>query len=185
MGKTFKATPPLTAAEVSDYRAGDVVMLTGTIYTARDAAHKLIVKMIEDGKELPFELEGAVIYYVGPTPAQPGRVIGSAGPTTSYRMDPYAPLLTDSGVRMTIGKGSRGEEVRSALKAGKAVYCAAIGGAAALISQQITAAEVIAFEELGAEAVRRLTVEEFPVVVVNDVEGNDLFEKGMSEYRQL
>lgn len=185
MGKTFKATPPLTAAEVSEYRAGDVVMLTGTIYTARDAAHKLIVKMIEDGAKLPFELEGSVIYYVGPTPARPGRVIGSAGPTTSYRMDPYTPLLTAAGSRMTIGKGSRGDDVRAALKERKAVYCAAIGGAAALISQQITAAEVIAFEELGAEAVRRLTVEEFPVVVVNDVEGNDLFEQGMSEYRQL
>jgi len=185
MGKTFKATPPLTAAEVSEYRAGDVVMLTGTVYTARDAAHKLIVKMIEDGRELPFELEGAVIYYVGPTPARPGRVIGSAGPTTSYRMDLYTPLLTAAGSRMTIGKGSRGDEVRSVLKERKAVYCAAIGGAAALISQQITAAEVIAFEELGAEAVRRLTVEDFPVVVVNDVEGNDLFEQGMSEYRRL
>ncbi len=185
MGKTFQATPPLSVDDVSEYRAGDVVKLTGTIYTARDAAHKLIVKMIEEGSELPFDLAGAVIYYVGPTPAKPGRVIGSAGPTTSYRMDPYSPLLAESGVRMTIGKGSRGEETRRAFEEHKAVYCAAIGGAAALISQQIKGAEVIAFEELGAEAVRRLTVEEFPVVVVNDVEGNDLFKQGTTGYRRL
>jgi fumarate hydratase subunit beta len=185
MGKTFQATPPMSVDDVSQYRAGDVVKLTGTIYTARDAAHKLIVKMIEEGKEPPFDLEGTVIYYVGPTPAKPGRVIGSAGPTTSYRMDPYSPLLAKSGVRMTIGKGSRGEEARRAFMEHKAVYCAAIGGAAALISQRITGAEVIAFEELGAEAVRRLTVEEFPVVVVNDVEGNDLFRQGMNGYRRL
>ncbi len=185
MSKTFAATPPLTSDDLAQYRAGDIIVLTGTIYTARDAAHKRIVEMLDKGEELPFDLEGAVIYYVGPTPASPGRVIGSAGPTTSYRMDPYAPRLMEKGMRMSIGKGGRGAEVREAMKRYQAVYCAAIGGAAALISQRIAGAEVIAFPELGAEAVRRLTVEEFPVVVVNDVEGNDLYAEGMKKYRSV
>jgi len=185
MGETFRATPPLSADEVARFRAGDIVLLSGSIYTARDAAHKRIVELLDLGEPPPFDLHGSVIYYVGPTPAPPGRVIGSAGPTTSYRMDPYAPKLMERGMKMSIGKGGRGAEVREAMKRFGAVYCAAIGGAAALISQRITGCEVIAFPELGAEAVRRLTVEEFPVVVVNDTEGNDLLTLGMEQYRSI
>jgi fumarate hydratase subunit beta len=185
MPDTYKVSPPLSADEVSPYCAGDIIIITGEIFTARDAAHKRIVQMVANGENPPVDFTGAVIYYVGPTPAPPGRPIGSAGPTTSYRMDPYTEQMLEFGAKMFIGKGARAKEVREALVKHKGVYCAAIGGAAALISQRITAAEVVAFPELGPEAVRRLTVEEFPVVVVNDTAGGDLFQEGMSKYRKL
>jgi fumarate hydratase subunit beta len=185
MAQTHKASPPFTSVDVASFHAGDIVLLTGTIYTARDAAHKRIVELLDKGEAPPFDMQGAVIYYVGPTPAKPGRVIGSAGPTTSGRMDPYTPRILECGVKMLIGKGSRGQAVRDALKKHQGVYCAAIGGAAALLAERITECEVIAFPELGAEAVRKLTVSEFPVIVVNDVEGADLYEQGVKRYRSL
>jgi fumarate hydratase subunit beta len=185
MAQTHKATPPFTSEDVARFNAGDIVLLTGTIYTARDAAHKRIVGLLDNGEAPPFELKGSVIYYVGPTPAKPGYVIGSAGPTTSYRMDPYTPRMLECGVKMLIGKGSRNAEVREALKLRQGVYCAAIGGAAALLAERITGCEVIAFPELGAEAVRKLTVSDFPVIVVNDIAGNDLNEQGVKQYRSI
>ncbi len=185
MSQTFQASPPLTSEDVALYRAGDIINLNGTVFTARDAAHKRIVDLLDKGEAPPFSLLGAAIYYVGPTPAKPGQVIGSAGPTTSSRMDPYTPRMLEGGVKMLIGKGARGPEVREALRKHQGVYCAAIGGAAAVISKSITACEVIAFPELGAEAVRKLTVLDFPVIVVNDVEGNDLHELGISKYRSI
>jgi len=185
MPDTYEVSPPLSAEEVARYRAGDLILISGEILTARDAAHKRIVQMSAHGGKPPVDLRGAVIYYVGPTPAPPGRPIGSAGPTTSYRMDPYTENMLELGARMFIGKGARSEEVREALVKHQGVYCAAIGGAAALISQRIVAAEVVAFPELGPEAVRRLTVDKFPVVVVNDTAGGDLFQEGTSKYRKL
>jgi len=174
----YKLTTPLSDEDVSKLKAGDIVYLNGVLYTARDAAHKRLVDLILNGEELPFDLKGAVIYYVGPTPPKPGEVIGSAGPTTSYRMDPYAPILIEHGLKGMIGKGKRNEAVREACVKHKAVYFGATGGAAALIAKAIKKAEVIAYPELGPEAIRRLEVEDFPVVVVNDVYGNDLYEEG-------
>ena len=169
---------PITKEKLAALRAGDRVLITGTIYTARDQAHKRICEALDRGDELPFEIEGSIIYYVGPTPAPPGRPIGSAGPTTSYRMDPYAPRLLDLGQYAMIGKGPRSEEVNEAVVRNGAVYFAAIGGAAALISKSVKSAEVIAFEDLGAEAVRRLEVEDMPVIVAVDSLGTDLYRKG-------
>jgi fumarate hydratase subunit beta len=180
----YKLKTPLTNEDVEKLKAGDIVYLTGTVYTARDAAHKRLVDLINEGKELPFDLKGAVIYYVGPTPPKPGEVIGSAGPTTSYRMDPYAPILIEKGLKGMIGKGKRNEAVKEACKKHKAVYFGAVGGAAALIAKAIKKAEVIAYPELGPEAIRRLEVEDFPVVVVNDVYGNDLYEMGRKEWEE-
>jgi len=180
----YKLKTPLTNEDVEKLKAGDIVYLTGTVYTARDAAHKRLVDLINEGKELPFDLKGAVIYYVGPTPPKPGEVIGSAGPTTSYRMDPYAPILIERGLKGMIGKGKRNETVKEACKKHKAVYFGAVGGAAALIAKAIKSAEVIAYPELGPEAIRRLEVEDFPVVVVNDVFGNDLYEMGRKEWEE-
>lgn len=174
----YKLTTPLSDEDVSKLKAGDIVYLNGILYTARDAAHKRLVDLILNGEELPFDLKGAVIYYVGPTPPKPGEPIGSAGPTTSYRMDPYAPILIEHGLKGMIGKGKRNQAVRDACKKYKAVYFGAVGGAAALIAKAIKKAEVIAYPELGPEAVRRIEVENFPVVVVNDVYGNDLYEEG-------
>lgn len=174
----YKLTTPLTDEDVEKLKAGDIVYLSGVMYTARDAAHKRLVDLILNGEELPFDLQGAVIYYVGPTPPKPGEPIGSAGPTTSYRMDPYAPILIEHGLKGMIGKGKRNEAVREACKKHKAVYFGATGGAAALIAKAIKKAEIIAYPELGPEAVRRIEVEDFPVVVVNDVYGNDLYEEG-------
>ena len=174
----YKLTTPLTDEDVSKLKAGDIVYLNGVLYTARDAAHKRLVDLILNGEELPFDLKGAVIYYVGPTPPKPGEPIGSAGPTTSYRMDPYAPILIEHGLKGMIGKGKRNQAVREACVKHKAVYFGATGGAAALIAKAIKKAEVIAYPELGPEAVRRIEVEDFPVVVVNDVYGNDLYEEG-------
>ncbi len=174
----YKLTTPLSDEDVSKLKAGDIVYLNGVLYTARDAAHKRLVDLIINGEELPFDLKGAVIYYVGPTPPKPGEPIGSAGPTTSYRMDPYAPILIEHGLKGMIGKGKRNKDVKDACKKYKAVYFGATGGAAALIAKAIKKAEVIAYPELGPEAVRRIEVEDFPVVVVNDIFGNDLYEEG-------
>lgn len=173
---------PFTKEKMKNLKAGDSVLLTGTIYTARDAAHKRLIESLERGEALPFAIEDSIIYYVGPTPAKEGLPIGSAGPTTSYRMDAYAPKLLDLGQVAMIGKGQRNEAVKNAVVRNGSVYFAAIGGAAALIAGSIKSAEVIAFEDLGAEAVRKLYVEDFPVTVVLDTAGGDLYEKGREEY---
>jgi fumarate hydratase subunit beta len=175
---------PLTDEVVEGLRVGDRVLISGVIYTARDAAHKRLVEVIEKGGELPIDLKGAIIYYVGPTPAKPGQVIGSAGPTTSYRMDPYTPKLLEMGLKATIGKGQRSKEVKEALKKFKAVYFVAVGGAGALLSRRIKKAEVVLYEDLGPEAVRRLEVEDFPVIVGNDAFGGDIFMEGKEKYRE-
>lgn len=177
-------TAPLKDDEIKDLRAGDYVFITGTIYTARDAAHKRMKEALNEGKSLPFDLKGNVIYYMGPSPAREGRPIGSAGPTTASRMDRYAPELLDLGLKGMIGKGKRTQEVRDAIVRNGAVYFAAVGGAGALLSQRIKSAEVIAYDDLGAEAVRKLVVEDFPVIVVMDSEGNNLYETAVLEYRQ-
>lgn len=178
----YRLNEPFTKDKVKDLRAGDRVFITGTIYTARDAAHKRLTEMVRRGEELPFALENSIIYYVGPTPEKPGQPIGSAGPTTSYRMDAYAPTLLELGQTAMIGKGQRSREVKSAVVKNGAVYMAAIGGAAALISRHIKSSEVIAFDDLGAEAVRRLYVEDLPVTVVLDCTGGDLYLQGREEY---
>ena len=173
---------PFTKEKVKAFRAGDKVLVTGTMYTARDAAHKRITEMLERGETVPFAIENSIIYYVGPTPAKPGQPIGSAGPTTSYRMDAYAPKLLDLGQLAMIGKGQRNEAVMDAVVRNGAVYLAAIGGAAALMAKQIKSAEVIAFEDLGAEAVRKLYVEELPLTVVLDSAGGNLYQEGREKY---
>ena len=173
---------PFTTGKFADLKAGDTVLLTGVIYTARDAAHKRITELLDKGETLPFELENSVIYYVGPTPEKPGMPIGSAGPTTSYRMDAYAPRLLDLGETGMIGKGQRSQEVKDAVLRNGAVYFAAIGGAGALMAQCVKKSEVIAFDDLGAEAVRRLEVEDFPVTVVLDSHGGDLYKEGRKAY---
>jgi fumarate hydratase subunit beta len=175
-------TTPLKIEDVKELKAGDEVYITGYIYTARDAAHKRLVELLDEGKELPFDINGAVIYYVGPSPAKPGEPIGSAGPTTSYRMDSYAPRLMDVGLLGMIGKGKRDQNVKDKIVEKGAVYFAAIGGAAALIKKTIKSSEIVAYEDLGAEAVRKLYVEEFPVTVINDAHGNDLYQSGRREY---
>ncbi|GAB6085861.1 Fe-S-containing hydro-lyase [Alkaliphilus crotonatoxidans] len=177
-----RITMPLTREKIEDLKAGDSVLLTGTIYTARDAAHKRLVELLEAGKELPFDIEGQGIYYVGPTPAKEGQPIGSAGPTTSYRMDAYTPQLLEKGLKAMIGKGMRNEEVIEAMKKHGAVYFGAIGGAAALTAKCVKSAEVIAYEDLGAEAIRRLYVEDLPLVVVIDAKGNNYYKIGQQEY---
>lgn len=178
----YKIREPFTAEKFRDLKAGDTVLLTGTIYTARDAAHKRMVEMLEQGQPLPFDIKNSVIYYVGPTPEKPGNPIGSAGPTTSYRMDAYAPRLLDLGETGMIGKGQRSREVKEAALRNGAVYFAAIGGAGALMAQRVESAQVIAFEDLGAEAVRRLKVNDFPVTVVLDSQGGDLYQQGRAAY---
>lgn len=173
---------PLTREDARKLRSGDSCLLSGTIYTARDAAHKRLCECIAKGKELPMDIKDSVIYFVGPTPARPGEVIGSAGPTTSYRMDAYSPTLIALGQTGMIGKGKRSAEVIKAMKDHGAVYFGAIGGCGALLSQCIKKAEIIAYEDLGAEAIRRLEVENFPVVVIIDSEGNNLYETGRKAY---
>lgn len=173
---------PLSREDARKLKSGDSCLISGVIYTARDAAHKRLCELIAQGKELPFDIKGSVIYFVGPTPARPGEVIGSAGPTTSYRMDAYSPKLIALGQTGMIGKGKRSQEVIAAMKEHGAVYFGAIGGCGALLSQCIKKAEVIAYEDLGAEAIRRLEVEDFPVVVVIDSEGNNLYETGPITY---
>ena len=176
MDKIKKLQPPLTEADVRSLKAGDEVSITGVIYTARDMAHKRLCEEIEAGRQLAFELEGAIIYFVGPTPARPGRVIGSAGPTTSSRMDAFSGKLIANGLRAMIGKGYRGDEVRDALKKYGAVHLTTIGGAGALLSQHIIAAEVIGYKDLGTEAIRKLQVVDFPAVVAYDFYGNSIYE---------
>lgn len=185
MTEPIRLNTPLTDEDVKRLRIGDRVLLSGIIYSARDAAHKRLVALIKEGKPLPFDLQGQVIYYMGPSPAPPGRPIGAAGPTTSYRMDPYAPELIAKGLKGMIGKGTRSPEVKEAMKKYGAVYFAAIGGAGALMSQSILSAEVIAYPELGPEAIRRLEVKDLPIVVANDIYGGDLYEEGVKRYAVL
>jgi fumarate hydratase subunit beta len=182
MEEALRLTTPLTSADVEKLHSGDRVLLSGVLYTARDAAHKRLVELIDSGKPLPFDLQGQVIYYVGPSPAKPGRPIGAAGPTTSYRMDAYAPLLIARGLKGMIGKGARNDAVKDAMREHKAVYFAAIGGAGALMAQSVLSAEVIAYPELGPEAIRRLEVKDLPVIVVNDVHRGDLYSEGVRQY---
>ena len=177
-------TVPLRNEDARSLRAGDYVYLTGTIYTARDAAHKRMYEALAEGKALPMDMQNNVIYYMGPSPAREGRVIGSAGPTTASRMDKYAPSLLDLGLKGMIGKGKRSQEVKDAIVRNGAVYFAAVGGAGALLSRSITASEVIAYDDLGTEAIRKLTVKDFPVIVVIDAEGNNLYETAIEEYRK-
>lgn len=173
---------PISDEDIKELKAGDYVYITGTIYTARDAAHKRMAEALEDGKELPIDMKNNIIYYMGPSPAREGRPIGSAGPTTASRMDKYAPDLIDLGLKGMIGKGKRSKAVKEAIIRNNAVYFAAIGGAGALLSQRIKSSEVIAYDDLGTEAIRKLKVENFPVVVVIDSEGNDLYETAVKEY---
>ncbi len=173
---------PLTHEMARTLKAGDSCLITGTIYTARDAAHKRLCELVARGEKLPLDIENAIIYFVGPTPAKPGQAIGSAGPTTSYRMDAYSPTLIGIGQTGMIGKGKRSQEVIDAMKQHGAVYFGAIGGCGALLSKCIKKAEVIAYDDLGAEAIRRLEVEDFPVVVIIDSEGNNLYQTGRDEY---
>ncbi len=181
MKKTVKT--PLTEKNISELNAGDIVWITGYIYTARDAAHKRLVALLKDNQPLPFDLQGAVIYYVGPTPPLPGKVIGSAGPTTSSRMDIYAPLMIEKGLKGMIGKGGRSAAVKEAIQKHRAVYFIATGGAGALLSKHIKSAEIVAYEDLGPEAVRKLYVEGFPVIVANDIYGRDILEEGKRKFR--
>jgi fumarate hydratase subunit beta len=174
---------PLTDDVVAKMRAGDRVFITGYLLCGRDSAHKKLVDLIKEGKELPIDIKGQLIYYVGPTPARPGKAIGSAGPTTSYRMDSYAPILHSLGLKGSIGKGSRSKEVKEAMKKYKAVYLASVGGAGALISKSIESSDVIAYPELGPEAIRRVKVKDFPCIVINDIYGGDLYEEGKKKYR--
>ena len=177
-----KLTTPLTREKVAQLKSGDSCLISGVIYTARDAAHKRLCELVEAGKELPLDVKDAIIYFVGPTPAKPGQAIGSAGPTTSYRMDAYSPTMIAQGQTGMIGKGKRSEEVVNAMKEHGAVYFGAIGGCGALLSNCIKTAEVIAYDDLGAEAIRRLEVVDFPVIVIIDSEGNNLYETGRKAY---
>lgn len=183
MGEVTHLHTPLSLEQVRALRSGERVTISGDVYTARDAAHKRLVDLIEAGEPLPMPLEGQVIYYVGPSPAPPGRVIGAAGPTTSYRMDAYTPKLLALGLRGMIGKGKRSEEVKQAIMRHGAVYFAAIGGAGALMAKSVQSARVIAYEDLGPEAIRVLRVEALPVIVVNDTLGNDLYVEGQKRFR--
>lgn len=178
----IKLNTPLTADKTKGLKAGDSILLSGVIYSARDAAHKRLIDLLDEGKELPLNIKDETIYYVGPSPAKPGSVIGSAGPTTSYRMDAYAPRLMDLGLKGMIGKGARNEEVIDSIKKNKAVYFGAIGGAAALIGKSIIKSEIIAYEDLGAEAIRRMEVKDMPLVVIIDPQGNNLYDIGQKSY---
>ncbi len=182
MSGVIRLKTPLADADVKKLKAGDKVLLNGVIYTGRDAAHKRLFDLLKEGKDLPIDIKGQVIYYVGPAPAKPGQVIGSAGPTTSGRMDAYAPKLIEIGLKGMIGKGMRKKEVVEAMKKYSAVYFAATGGAGALLAKAIKQARVVAYEDLGTEAINRLEVEDFPVIVVNDTKGNDLYQQGMEKY---
>ena len=178
----YRLTTPCTAEDLAPLKAGDTVLLSGVVYTARDQAHRRMIEALEKGEPLPFDLTGSAIYYVGPTPERPGQVIGSAGPTTSGRMDAYAPTMMSVGARGMIGKGARLPEVVEAMKKYNGVYFGAIGGAGALLAKCIKKAELIAYEDLGAEALRKLYVEDMPLVVIIDSEGNNLYEEGRAEY---
>lgn len=178
-------TAPITKETARTLKSGDYVYITGVIYTARDAAHKRMSEALTEGKELPFDIKNQVIYYMGPSPAREGRLIGSAGPTTASRMDKYAPTLLDLGLSAMIGKGKRTQAVQDAIVRNDAVYFAAVGGAGALLSKCIKKAEVIAYDDLGTEAIRRLEVENLPVIVVIDCEGNNLYETAIREYAEV
>lgn len=182
MSDKIKVTTPLTDEVVKSLKIGDSVLISGTVYTARDAAHKRLVELLDKGEKLPFDVKGQIIYFVGPTPAKPGQPIGSAGPTTSYRMNAYTPRLIEAGQKGMIGKGEMGPEVVARMKEKKAVYFAAVGGAGALISKSITASEVIAYEDLGAEAIRKMTVKDFPAIVALDCHGGNLYKEGLAKY---
>jgi fumarate hydratase subunit beta len=181
----LKIKVPLSREDVQRLKAGDAVQLTGTVLTGRDAAHKRMYELLEQGEPLPVDLKGQVIYYVGPAPSKPGQVINSAGPTTSSRMDKYSPRLIAEGLTGMIGKGYRSDEVVSAMKKHGCVYFAAVGGAAALVAKSIRKSEVLAWEDLGTEAVRRLEVEDFPAIVIIDAEGNDLYKIGREKYQRV
>ncbi|MBI4284707.1 MAG: Fe-S-containing hydro-lyase [Chloroflexi bacterium] len=181
----LKVSSPLDLATVERLTAGTEVSISGVVYTARDAAHKRLIAALEKGEKLPFDPAGQTIYYTGPSPARPGRIIGAAGPTTSSRMDIYTPPLLAAGLRAMIGKGSRSPVVREAIQKHKAVYFVTIGGAGALLARAIKRVEMVAYEDLGAEAILRLTVEDLPAVVANDIYGGDLFEQGQAKYRRL
>ena len=183
MAQAKKINLPLSEETLKELRAGDNLLLRGTMYVGRDAAHKRMVEALDEGKPLPVDIRGQTIYFMGPSPARQGRPIGSAGPTTSGRMDAYSPRLIAAGLKGMIGKGSRSEAVKEAMVKYKAVYLGAIGGAGALISRSIKKAEVVAYEELGAEAVLRLEVEDFPVTVINDIYGGDLYQDGKAKYQ--
>lgn len=183
--ETIRIKAPLDEKTVEKLKAGDQVSISGVIYTARDAAHKRLVEALDKGEKLPLDIKNQVLYYMGPSPAKPGYAIGSAGPTTSGRMDSYAPRLMAEGVKGMIGKGDRSQTVKDAMKKYKAVYFAAIGGAGTLISKSIKGSDVIAYEDLGAEAIRRLEVEDFPATVINDIYGGDLYEEGKAKYRTI
>lgn len=183
MTEPIRLKTPLTDKDVGKLKIGDRVLLNGVIYTGRDAAHKRLSDLLKEGKELPFDIRGQIIYYVGPTPARPGQVFGSAGPTTSYRMDAYAPALIEKGLKGMIGKGMRSDAVKEAMKKHQAVYFAATGGAGALLAKKVKRTEVVAYEDLGPEAIRRLEVEDLPVIVINDVRGNDLYIEGERKYK--
>ena len=176
-------TTPVSDEIIALLKSGDSVFITGYLYTGRDSAHKKLIDLVEKEEELPIDVKGQFIYYVGPTPARPGKVIGSAGPTTSYRMDSFAPTLHRLGLKGTIGKGKRIDEVKESLQKYKGVYLAAVGGAGALISKSIVEAEVIAYPELGPEAIRRVKVDNFPCIVINDMYGGDLYEEGKQQYQ--
>jgi fumarate hydratase subunit beta len=182
--KAISLTLPLRDEDIARLKAGDRVLLTGVLYTARDAAHKRLVEALERGEKLPIDLKGQVLYYVGPSPAPPGKVIGSAGPTTAYRMDRYTPRLLQEGLKGIIAKGHRSEKVKEALKQHKAVYFAATGGAGALLSQRVLRAEVVAYADLGPEAIGRLEVKDFPAIVINDTHSGDLYLQGKEKYRR-
>ena len=184
MSDPIRLMPPLSDEAVASLKSGDRVLITGVIYTGRDAAHKRLVDLLDKGEALPIPVRGEIIYFVGPTPAKPGKAIGSAGPTTSYRMDSYSPRLLAEGLKGMIGKGGRNAEVKAAIKEHKGIYFAATGGAGALLAQRIKKAEVVAYEDLGPEAIRRIEVEDFPAVVINDIHGNDLYEQGVIDYKK-
>ena len=178
----YKLTTPVAKEDLAPLRAGDTVLLSGTVYTARDAAHKRMMELLDAGEALPFPVEGSAVYYVGPTPERPGQIIGSAGPTTSGRMDAYSPRLLDLGQAMMIGKGARNQAVKEAVVRSGAVYLAALGGAGALMAASVEELEVICWEDLGCEAVRRLTVRDLPLTVILDAHGGDLYESGPAAY---
>jgi fumarate hydratase subunit beta len=184
MGESIRLKPPLRNEDLEKLKVGDRVWVSGVVYAGRDAAHRRLFDLLIAGKDLPFEIEGQIIYYVGPTPARPGQVFGSAGPTTSYRMDPFAPALIEKGLKGMIGKGMRSDAVKEAMRKYKAVYFAATGGAGALLAKRVRKAQIVAYEDLGPEAIRRLEVEDLPVIVVNDVRGNDLYIEGEKKFRQ-
>ena len=175
-------TAPISTDNIKNLRSGDQFFINGTIYTARDAAHKKLIELMQKGQKLPFDLQGSIIYYCGPSPASPQHVIGACGPTTSGRMDIYTPQILEKGVKILIGKGGRSSEFKAALQKHQAIYCAATGGAGALLSKCVTDAQLVAFAELGTEAIQKLTVKDFPVTVINDIVGNDLYKDAIQNF---